>query len=148
MIRKAHSGDVKPLAILFDQYRNFYGKNSDIESAEEFLDARIENNDSEIFIAEENDTITGFVQLYPLFSSVRMKKYWLLNDLFVNEHFRGKGHSKKMIEEAKILCQKTDACGILLETDKTNTIGNQLYPSCGFRIYEHANFYEWTNNDA
>jgi len=89
--------------------------------------------------------LTGFTQLYPLFSSTRMKRYWLLNDLFVNENHRGKGHSKALIEKAKELCIATNACGILLETDKTNEIGNQLYPNCGFEQYTHANFYEWTN---
>ena len=39
---------------------------------------------------------------------------------------------KLLIESAKELCIETKACGILLETDKTNEIGNQLYPSCGF----------------
>ena len=70
--------------------------------------------------------MTGFTQLYPLFSSTRMKRYWLLNDLFVNENHRGKGHSKALIESAKELCRETKACGILLETDKTNEIGNNF----------------------
>ena len=52
--------------------------------AENFLKERLENQDSEIFVAEENGILTGFTQLYPLFSSTRMKRYWLLNDLFVN----------------------------------------------------------------
>ena len=116
-----------------------------MNGAENFLKERLKNQDSEIFVAEENGILTGFTQLYPLFSSTRMKRYWLLNDLFVNENHRGKGHSKALIESAKELCIETKACGILLETDKTNEIGNQLYPSCGFEHYTHANFYEWTN---
>ena len=66
-----------------------------LKGAENFLKERLENQDSEIFVAEENGILTGFTQLYPLFfSSTRMKRYWLLNDLFVNENHRGKGHSK------------------------------------------------------
>ena len=143
--RKSTLEDLPQLSNLFDQYRSFYHKESDIEGAENFLKERLENQDSEIFVAEENGILTGFTQLYPLFSSTRMKRYWLLNDLFVNENHRGKGHSKALIESAKELCRETKACGILLETDKTNEIGNQLYPSCGFEQYTHANFYEWTN---
>jgi len=130
--RKATIQDLPQLVNLFDQYRTWYHKESDIEGAENFLKERLENLDSEIFVAEENGILTGFTQLYPLFSSTRMKRYWLLNDLFVNENYRGKGHSKALIESAKELCIATKACGILLETDKTNEIGNQLYPSCGF----------------
>lgn len=145
LTRKATLEDLPQLVELFDQYRTFYHKESDKTEAKIFLKARIENHESEIFVAEENGFLTGFTQLFPLFSSTRMKRYWLLNDLFVNENHRGKGHSKALIENAKTLCIDTKACGILLETDKTNTIGNQLYPSCGFDLYQHANFYEWTN---
>jgi GNAT superfamily N-acetyltransferase len=148
LIRKATLQDLPQLVELFDQYRTFYHKESDKTGAENFLKARIENHESEIFIAEENGILTGFTQLFPLFSSTRMKRYWLLNDLFVNENHRGKGHSKALIEKAKELCIATEACGILLETDKTNAIGNQLYPSCNFEHYHHANFYEWTNHEA
>ncbi|WP_164462420.1 GNAT family N-acetyltransferase [Chryseobacterium shandongense] len=145
MIRKATVTDVQQLAELFDQYRIFYHKNSDIPAAEKFLTERIKNNDSEIFVAEYEEKLVGFVQLYPLFSSTRIKRYWLLNDLYVHENQRGKGYSKDLIEEAKRMAKSSDACGILLETGKSNDIGNQLYPACGFEIYDEVNFYEWTN---
>lgn len=143
--RKAAAEDLVRLAELFDQYRIFYHKESDIPAAENFLKERIGNKDSEIFVAEENGNLTGFVQLYPIFSSTRMQRYWLLNDLYVNEGHRGKGYSKQLIEEAKELCRSSGACGILLETGKTNDVGNQLYPSCGFERYDSVNFYEWSN---
>ena len=147
MTRKAEIQDVKQLAELFDQYRIFYHKDSDIPAAEKFLTERLQNKDSEIFVAENDGKLVGFVQLYPLFSSTRMKRYWLLNDLFVNENFRRKGFSKQLIFEAQKMAKTSDACGILLETGKSNEIGNQLYPSCGFEIYDEVNFYEWTNAD-
>ncbi|WBV61458.1 GNAT family N-acetyltransferase [Chryseobacterium camelliae] len=143
--RKATVQDLQQLSELFDQYRIFYHKDSDVSAAENFLKERIESKDSEIFVAENEGELVGFVQLYPLFSSTRMKRYWLLNDLYVNENHRGKGYSKELIEEAKALAKSTDACGVLLETGKSNDIGNRLYPSCGFEIYDGVNFYEWTN---
>ena len=143
--RKATIQDLPQLALLFDQYRVFYHKESDIPAAESFLKERIEKADSEIFVAEREGDLVGFVQLYPLFSSTRMKRYWLLNDLFVNENYRGKGFSKELIEEAKELSKSTNAAGILLETGKSNDVGNKLYPSCGFELYDEVNFYEWTN---
>lgn len=143
--RKAEIKDLEMLSQLFDEYRVFYHKESNIIDAKVFLNERIAQQDSEIIVVEENQILVGFVQLYPLFSSTRMKKYWLLNDLFVNENHRGKGFSKQLIESAKDVCRTSDACGILLETGKDNLIGNQLYPSCGFKIYDEVNFYEWTN---
>lgn len=147
IIRKATIQDLGKLAELFDQYRIFYHKDSDIPAAGNFLKERIENKDSEIFVAENEGKLVGFVQLYPIFSSTRMKRYWLLNDLYVNENYRGKGFSKKLIEASKELAKSTNACGILLETGKSNDIGNRLYPSCGFELYDSVNFYEWANKD-
>lgn len=143
MTRKATLQDIRQLSELFDQYRIFYHKTSDVPAAEQFLTERIENGDSKIFVAENEERLVGFVQLYPLFSSTRMKRYWLLNDLFINESYRGKGFSKELIERAKEMAKSTDACGILLETGKSNDIGNKLYPSCGFELYDEVNFYEW-----
>ena len=62
--------------------------------------------------------LVGFVQLYPLFSSTRMEKLWLLNDLFVDPDYRGKGISKGLINKAKELVEESDACGMFLETEK------------------------------
>ena len=147
-VRKATMEDLPQLSVLFDLYRQFYHKTSDIDAAKVFLRERITKKDSEILVVEENEEITGFTQLYPLFSSTRMKRYWLLNDLFVDEKQRGKGFSKALLEGAKDICKKTLACGILLETSKDNIIGNQLYPSAGFEIYDEVNFYEWTNTEV
>lgn len=142
-IRKANLQDLAQLSQLFDEYRTFYHKSSDFSAAQQFLSERLENNDSEIFVAEEGGQLVGFTQLYPLFSSTRMKRYWLLNDLYVNPNFRGKGFSKALIERAKQLCRESDSCGMYLETGKDNQIGNQLYPGAGFKKYDEVNFYEW-----
>ena len=142
-IRDAKTTDIIELTKLFNSYRMFYGKKSDLKAAEEFLICRIEKKDSKIFVCEINDIIVGFVQLYPLFSSTRVSKYWLLNDLFIDERQRGKGYSKLLIKEAKKLVLQSKACGMMLETEKSNKIGNKLYTSTGFKKNELCNFYEW-----
>lgn len=143
-IREAVLTDLEPLSKLFDDYRVFYRKESDITATKVFLTERLKNKDSEIFVCETSENIlVGFVQLYPLFSSTRMKKLWLLNDLFVNPEFRAKGISVKLIERAKKLVIDTSACAMFLETEKTNLIGNNLYPKTGFELNEDANFYQW-----
>ncbi len=132
------------LVSLFDAYRVFYKKDSDKEAAKAFLSDRIQNQESVIYISRNEDGLaTGFVQLYPIFSSTRMKRMWLLNDLFVDPSFRGQGFSKALIERSKELCRETDACGMILETAKDNDIGNQLYPATGWTLDEDHNFYYW-----
>ena len=145
-IREARKSDLDQLSILFDAYRMFYGKESNIDISKNFLESRLSNKDSEIFICEFNNILIGFVQLYPLFSSTRVSKYWLLNDLFVDSKYRGKGYSKLLIEKAKELVKDSNACGMMLETEKSNKIGNNLYPKTGFEKNDSSNFYEWVPN--
>ena len=144
-IRKATLTDLLPLSQLFDLYRQSYGKTSDLEAGKTFLKERFNNNESEIFVATSNSNIVGFVQLFPLFSSTRMKRLWLLNDLFVHPDFRGQGFSVQLIEAAKQLCIETNACQLTLETSKLNTVGNNLYPKAGFEIDSENNYYAWLN---
>ncbi|WP_378186624.1 GNAT family N-acetyltransferase [Aquimarina sp. W85] len=144
-IRKAELKDSISLSILFDAYRVFYKKESDRKAALTFVEERILQNDSEFFVAETKEGIlVGFTQLYPLFSSTRMQKLWLLNDLYVNPEYRGQGISIQLIERAKQLVVDTKACGMFLETEKSNAIGNALYPRAGFSLNTNSNYYEWS----
>lgn len=143
-IRKATTDDLDQLSILFDEYRIFYDCKTDLPAATEFLAERIRKNESEIFVAENEDKIlAGFVQLYPVFSSTRMKRLWLLNDLYVNPAFRGQDISVQLINRARELANQTQACGLILETAKSNLIGNKLYPKTGFILDDEHNHYYW-----
>lgn len=146
-IRIAKNSDLEQLSMLFDNYRMFYKKKSDIHSAKQFLTERMINKESIIYIAEKGIKLLGFTQLYPIFSSTNLKRAWLLNDLFVAKNQRGKGISNQLLNAAKKLAKETNAHGIMLETGKKNNIGNQLYPKAGFILNETANFYEWECNN-
>ncbi len=143
ILRQAVLKDIKQLAALFNQYRIFYEQESDIKAAVVFLTQRLKKEESIIFVAEEENILIGFVQLYPIFSSTRMKRLWLLNDLFVNPKYRGKGVSIKLIDQAKALAKNTNSAGLILETAKTNDIGNKLYPKTGFVLDKGHNYYSW-----
>jgi len=142
-IRLATLHDLESLTLIFEKYRDFYKKMADYETAKSFLEERISRNESVIYIAEANQKIVGFTQLYPLFSSTRMKKLWLLNDLYVEEEYRQKGISVALIDRAKELCRETGACQLSLETSKTNMVGNNLYPKTDFQLDTETNFYYW-----
>ncbi len=139
---------IDQLVELFNEYRIFYGKDEDKVTAKQFLQDRIKNNESVIFVAvNDNDQLVGFVQLYPLFSSTNMGRIWLLNDLYVAPDHRGLKISKLLIERAKELARETNAVGISLETAKTNDIGNNLYPVTEFEVDEDHMYYFWGNDD-
>lgn len=142
--RKVTKKDIDQLSFLFDKYRVFHNENSDLRKGKEFLNNRIMNEDSEIFVAENSEhSLIGFVQLYPGFSSTKMSKSWRLNDLYVTPEYRKKGVASQLIEMAKELVVQSNACCMYLETWKSNTIGNNLYPKTGFSLNKDSNFYEW-----
>lgn len=143
-IRQANHSDLESVAELFDAYRVFYKKTSDIAGARAFITSRLNNADATLFVVENKSGIIGFTQLYPIFSSTRMQRMWLLNDLFVHPDHRGHGYSKHLLNAAKHFAKTTEASGLLLETDKDNVIGNKLYPQEGFKSVE-TNFYFWEN---
>lgn len=143
-IRKATIEDIQQLSLLFDAYRVFYKMESDVDGAILFLSERINNSESIIYVsADEENNLTGFTQLYPIFSSTRLKRFWLLNDLYVKPELRRSGISIALIEAAKDLCRTSGSCGMMLETAKSNIVGNNLYPKTGFKLDQDHNFYSW-----
>ena len=143
-IKKATLKDITVIAPLFDAYRQFYKKPSDLEGGHTFLKERLKNKESVIYLVSDAEgTAAGFTQLYPFFSSTRMKRVWLLNDLYVHSDHRKKGVAQQLIQAAKELAEKTNAAGVMLETELTNVPGNALYPKVGFKLNTESHFYFW-----
>ena len=119
------------LAVLFDGYRMFYRQSSDLDAARRFLGDRFANDDSVIFAASllETNGLVGFTQLYPTFSSVRMRRVWTLNDLFVAKSTRGRGAARALMEAAREFAVSTGAVALELATERDNTTAQALYDS-------------------
>ena len=132
MIRRAKKKDIEDLSILFDKYRLFYKQRSDVEKARSFLKKRMKRKESVIFVAEERDELIGFTQLFPIFSSVSMKRTWLLNDLFVNEKSRGIGAATKLLDAAKEFGAETNSKWLLLQTAAENFTAQKVYEKNGW----------------
>lgn len=136
-IIKVAENDIELVAGLFDQYRVFYKQKSDINNAQLYLNNRIKNNESVIFLAYEEAgglrIPLGFAQLYPLFSSVSLKSLWQLNDLFVSDSARNKGVGQTLLNEVKKFAAETNARGVILETDSDNLIAQKLYEKNGYK---------------
>jgi len=143
-IIKATLNELEILTNLFDLYRQFYNQQSDIDSAKLFLSERINNNESVIFLAIVENIGLGFTQLYPSFSSVHMKKTWILNDLFVHKSFREQGIAEKLIDRTILLAVETNSKEIVLETQILNTNAKKLYDKKGFKKDEEHYYYYLT----
>ena len=124
---------LEQLAPLFDAYRVFYEQASDLEAATTFLRERFLLRENVIYLALEGDTALGFAQLYPSFSSVSLRRLWILNDLFVIPEARGQRVGEALIGAAVELALASGAVGVQLETAHSNLSGQKLYERLGFQ---------------
>lgn len=121
------------VATLFDGYRSFYGQESDVTGARDFLSGRMKRDESVIFLALNGAVGLGFTQLYPMFSSVSMKRLWVLNDLFVAPEARGRGVAAALLEHAREFARKTGASEMQLATAADNLPAQRLYERLGWK---------------
>lgn len=132
-VRRAGITDIAAVAPLFDAYRMFYGKSSDIDLATRFLTERLTRDESVLFLAADaNGNAVGFTQLYPLFSSVRAVRSYLLNDLFVADGARRSGAATALLDAAAGFARAAGAASLSLSTAVTNTPAQRLYEAQGW----------------
>ena len=143
-IRRASTADLDALVPLFDAYRMFYAQPSDPVRARDFLDARLAKGESVVLVAERGPSAVGFTQLYPVFSSVRTARTWLLNDLFVAEGARRGGVARALLDAAADFARAQGAAGLMLETTRDNGPARALYRAAGW----HEDETQWYSLDT
>lgn len=122
------------VADLFNQYRVFYGQESDLNLAHHYISERLYNEESVVFLALNVDgEPVGYTQLYPSFSSVSAQRSWILNDLFVTESGRSCGVGRALMNAATQHAIETGANGLSLETAHDNVVAQSLYESLGYK---------------
>lgn len=142
-IVQATSENLEQLAPLFDGYRIFYKRNTDLGAARRFLKERLEKKDSIIFLVlDESNKGLGFTQLYPSYSSVSLQRTFILNDLYVSEFARGKGIGEALMERAKKFAIEVGSKGLTLET-ATDNPAQKLYKKLGWMEDSFVKHYTW-----
>jgi ribosomal protein S18 acetylase RimI-like enzyme len=131
---RATAADLARLAPLFDAYRHFYKKPRKRAAARRYLAERLRRGESVVFLADSGKTSVGFVQLYPVFSSLSLGRAWVLNDLYVAPEARGHGAARLLMEAARRHGLRTGAVRIELATAKTNRAARALYDDLGYEL--------------
>ncbi|WP_298738570.1 GNAT family N-acetyltransferase [uncultured Chitinophaga sp.] len=131
-VKEATLADAAAVAGLFDAYRIYYEQSSDPAGAEAFIADRLRNRESVIYLAQDQGRPIGFTQLYPFFTSVGMKRAWVLNDLYVSEEYRNRGVGRALIAAAQDFARSTSAKWIMLQTYTSNVNAQALYEKLGF----------------
>ncbi|CAD5106588.1 GNAT family N-acetyltransferase [Zestomonas carbonaria] len=132
-VHAATAGDLDDLVELFAGYLSFYQVSKPDDAIREFLAARLDRGDSALFVArDEAGRAQGFVQLYPLFASLELRPSWLVSDLYVSPPARRRGVGETLMNAARAHAGASGACGLQLETAKTNEAGQALYERLGY----------------
>lgn len=132
-ISRAGPADLDALALLFDAYRQFYGQPSDVAAARDWLRSRLRVGESMVLVARRGADMVGFAQLYPMFSSVRLARTWILNDLYVLPTNRRGGVARTLMDAAADFARADGAAGIALETSRDNAAARALYRAAGWQ---------------
>ena len=134
-ILRATKEYIAEVSRLFDLYRQFYECEPDIGLATSFINERINNDESIIFIAiDDGDQAKGFVQLYPSFCSVDAIKIYILYDLFVDTEYRKSGIGEELMNRASEYAKDNQAHRVDLLTAFDNKAGQHLYEKLGYKI--------------
>ena len=141
-IQQATLRDLDDLVPLFDAYRQFYGRSSDLQLAREFLSARLSRAESIVLVARSTiGEALGFVQMFPSFSSVRAAPIYILNDLFVAPSSRRTGVGAQLLRVAAEVARSYGAVRMKLSTAVTNAAAQRLYEALGWKRDEEFHEY-------
>ena len=132
-IQYASLNHIDEISRLFDLYRQYYQCEPDPSLARAFIKSRIENNESDIFVALDGDKAGGFVQLYPSFCSIDAGRIYILHDLYVDSDQRKKGIGRSLMERSTAWAKENGAVRLDLLTEHSNKAGQHLYESLGYK---------------
>ena len=123
------------LTPMFIKYREFYGELPLPDSSRKFLENRLKRKESVIYmaLADEEDRLLGYCQLYPSFSSLSLKRVWILNDIYVAEDARRQLGADRLLQTAKKMAKDTTAIRLRVATSQNNLAAQKTYESIGFR---------------
>lgn len=134
-IIQAEMQHAEEAAKLFNDYRQFYNQDNNLEGCIQFLTERIEKKESVIFLAypSAHEQASGFIQLYPSYTSVGLGRIWIINDLYVAENARRKGLGESLMMQARKFAEENGAKRLVLETQISNNGAQLLYESLFYK---------------
>ena len=140
-IKIAQPDDFEKIGEVFNLYRQFYEKESNIEACKNYIYERLINNEAQIFYIENEKECMGITQLYTTFDSLELSKKIILYDLYVRSEYRNKGIGRMLMNAAKNFAEKKGVTSIELSTSINNKNAQSLYESLEYQ--RDTEFYDY-----
>lgn len=68
----------------------------------------------------------------PSYSSLSLKRVWILNDIFVAEDARRQLVADRLLQTARKMAEQTQAVRMRVATSRDNEVAQKVYESIGF----------------
>ena len=107
---------------------------SNLEFSDDTLRLIIESPNSHLLVATEDDELVGMLTIATYISPTG-KKAWI-EDVVVDEIYRGKGIAKKMVSYAIDWTRRQDIPQLMLTSNPKRVVANQLYAQMSFQRKE------------
>ena len=140
-IKIAQPDDFEKIGEVFNLYRQFYEKESNIEACKNYIHERLINNEAQIFYIENEKECMGITQLYMTFDSLELSKKIILYDLYVRSEYRNKGIGRMLMNAAKSFAERKGVTSIELSTSINNKNAQSLYESLDYQ--RDTEFYDY-----
>ena len=101
---------------------------------EEELNSLLSSSQSHLYVLESDGQFIGMTTLC-LYQCPTGWKAWI-EDVVVDQNYRGKGYGKVMIEKVIELCRNKGNVTLMLTSRPSRVAANQLYQSLGFETRE------------
>lgn len=148
IIRKADIKDIVEIENLLYQVNNVHAeKRPDIfklgekkYSAEE-LRSIINNDETPVFVADDNNRIIGYIFCVFIKSkggAMQPIKTLYIDDLCVSENLRGHHIGSKLYDFVLKFAQKNNCYNVTLHVWECNSLAKSFYKKCGFKIQNYT----------
>lgn len=140
-IRKAEAKDINQLTELMYEYIvDFYQKpKPPVEKVHQIFYTLLNHKEGIQFVVEQNEKLVGFATLYFTYSTMKASKVAVLNDLYVQDDFRGTDVAKELFRATKIFISENEFAFMSWVTAKDNKRAKRFYEKMG------ANLVDWQN---
>lgn len=148
-IRKATKDDYSRLMPLFEQgdalhrehHPDLFREPQGPPRTKDYFDALIESEDVAIFIAEEEGSPIGLIQVFlrsPADIPILVpRKFAVIDNIIVDENYRGGGVGRQLMHKAHEWAMEKNAYDVELNVYDFNQGALSLYESMGYRIVSH-----------
>jgi GNAT superfamily N-acetyltransferase len=93
--------------------------------------------DGEIWVAEDGDTLTGFIWVIESTDYFSGKKIGFILKLFVEEPFRKQGIATDLLEKAEEFCKTRGHTTMELNVARSNTVSVTMYERRDFEVFRY-----------